>query len=148
QGPSTVSLGPFAISRASYEKIYSKLPKALGHDEATIILGFKRLQYEKLGALWAEKEEKEEYGIHAEEESLYRFFSLMTFWDITKPEICEDFVWIKPNKKCKRFAERLAGKKFAEDNYWWWHVLIDFEESLHSLTPINFPDRYRLSPAG
>ena len=146
EGQSMVSLGPFALTRESYEKTYSKLSKQFGRVEVSIVLGFKRLQYEKLGAMWTEDEAQDKYIIRAEEKSFIQFCSLMRFWNINNPDIREDFVWIKPNKKCKSFAERITGKKFAKNNYSWWQGLIDFEEGLISPTPKDYADRYIFSP--
>lgn len=109
-------------------------------------MAFKRLQYEKLSAVWTPDEVKENYSISADDEGFIQLCSLMKFWDLDHPDIRELFVWFKPNKKCKRFAERITGEKFAQDDYRWWNVIIDFEDKLSAPTSENYAERFSFSP--
>lgn len=115
EGKSTFSLEPFAFTREEYEQTWSKLPnllsktisKNLNNVSLGIMYAFKRAQYEKLGASISEDELRERYRIEAQEEAFEHLCGMMGFWDVTKPDVRELFVWIPPNRKCRQFAEKI-----------------------------------------
>lgn len=113
-----------------------------------ILLAFKRLEYEKMGALWDEDkaDNVENYSITAEDEDFYRFCSMMACWNITEPVVREKFVWYVPNENCRQLAEEITEEKFAKNDYSWWNILLDFEEKLHAPTPDDFAESFSVSP--
>lgn len=139
KGESEVSFGPFAIERKYFEQIREHLQDSTYQ----VYLGFIRLAYEKTGGLV-----KSGYHFETkEEDSINRFLSMMDLWDTDNPVICENFVWIIPNEKCKRGVEKMLGKKFAKNDYSWWNVRFDLGADIKLTTPNDYPDEFSLLPS-
>lgn len=142
RSPSEVSLGPFAIRREEFPKLL-KAREKLEEEAFLALMAFKRLEYEKLGAV---RRGKKGFAFRADDDSLYEFLSIASFWDVNNPVVCEDFVWILPGEDCKRFAESLTGQSFSENDYRWWNVYIDYGATFQPETPKDYPQDYSLFP--
>jgi len=139
KGQSEVSFGPFAIEREAFEKIKQHLPDPTVF---RVYLGYIRLAYEKTGGLV-------KGGYHfetQEEDSLNQFLAMMDMWDTDKPVVCEKFVWIVPNEKCKRGVEKMMGRKYAKNDFSWWNIRFDLGTEIKLTTLSDYPDEYSLLP--
>jgi hypothetical protein len=116
--PAEVSFGPFALERKHYEYLWETVTDP---DALSVLLGFVRLAYEKVGVT------KENYEVEAEEDVLYEFLSLMPLWDSDNPVVGEHFVWILPTNECKDAVQSITGESYNENDFSWWNVRIDLE---------------------
>lgn len=135
--PSVVSLGPFAIKRETYEQAKKEINNP---DTFKAYLGFLRLVFEKTGGA------VEGYRLEATEEKLDEFISTIDFWDTENPVICEFYVWILPNEKCRKFVENITGKRFRKDDFSWWNTNIELGEGFTPSTINDYPEQYGAIP--
>jgi hypothetical protein len=140
RGQSEVSFGPFAIEREFFERVRENLQEP---DVFQVYLAYIRLAYEKMGGLVGGAYQFQT----SEEDSLDSFLSMIELWDTDKPVICERFVWITPNEKCKRAVEKMLGKKFAKNDYSWWNIRFDLGTDITLTTPSDYPEEYSLLPS-
>lgn len=136
--PAAVSFGPFAVKREIYDQARESNANP---DIFKAYLGLLRLIFEKTGGT------VEGYRFEAKEEKVDEFISTIDFWDVENPVICELFVWIIPNEKCKQFVEELTGKKYGKDDYSWWNTKLDLGEDFIPSTMNDYPDQYGLIPS-
>lgn len=137
-GPSVVSCGPFPVETELYSQIKKEIPD---EDTRSVLLGFARLAYEEQGGGF------QGYSVQTEDDqALDEFLSWMKFWDVQDPIVKGGYTWFLPTYKCKRVVQEITEKDFEEDDYSWWNVKIEFDDSLIPKTPEDDPERYASIP--
>jgi hypothetical protein len=109
------------------------------------LFAFKKLEYEKMGALWGK--DKSSYSLESDEDSLYNYLMLSELWDFNNPIVFDEFVWIVPTEECKSLAERITSEKYDKDDYTWWDVKLDLGEKLVPTTTEDYPEEFSLYPS-
>lgn len=139
--PNVLSTGPFAVSRAFYDQYFLKMKSLLSADALGVLLMFKRVEYEKFGAF-----RDQSITIESDEDSFIDVACTSGIYDLSQPHVYSDFVWFDVTDEYKTKGQPDLETEKSVSEFWWWRVLIEFDEGFIPPIPSDQPEDYSLIP--